>query len=101
MCAKQLGAGELMAQSASCPWRHVCLCPTALCRGPEIKAQSQTQVNGAGQNGLMVDTRKMNGQLRRGAEPVWCWVLQRRPPTSRFLPAQTEFSSVFFEFLRW
>lgn len=37
---------------------RTCLCPTALCREPEIKAPIQTQVDGEGQNGLMVDTRR-------------------------------------------
>lgn len=66
VCAKQLGAGELMAQSASCSWS--CACP-AVCwaapacalqrcaEGHEIKAHIKEQVDGEGPNGLTVDIR--------------------------------------------
>lgn len=63
----------------SCAQARTCLCPTALCRGPETKALSQTEVDGEGQNGLMVDTGRD------------AWPAPRRCRTSVVLgaPAQT------------
>lgn len=77
MCAKQLGAEELMVQSASCSWSRVCsaahqvapACALQQCtEGQEIKAPIQKQSDGEALNGLTVDLGEIHGQLPREAE---------------------------------